>query len=284
MNNGASIRAKLQAIAKSENLAFQVLIFRYLHERFLYRLSQSEYRNNFFLKGGALLYAFENEMTRPTKDVDFMGKDISNDLEEVKSAFRKISTLVDDDAVWFDATTITAETIKEVDKYEGVRLFIEGGFDTVKQRIQIDVGFGDIVVPDAQFIEYPLLLSVTNPVIIKAYSKESVIAEKFHAMVVLSYANSRMKDFYDVYALLKANQFDTAFLTESIRATFKKRETSLNQLPSFFDDAFKSDAHLNTLWKQFLKKNKLHLDIGFQDVVSDILIELKPIWDTLSRN
>lgn len=284
MNKGASIRARLQAIAKSENIAFQVLIYRYLHERFLYRLSQSEYKNNFFLKGGALLYAFENEMTRPTKDVDFLGKDINNDLKDIKSAFQKISTLTDDDAVWFDAATISAERIKEDAQYEGVRLFIEGGFDTIKQRIQIDVGFGDIIIPDAQIIEYPLLLSVTNPVIIKAYSKESIIAEKFHAMVVLSYGNSRMKDFYDVYALLKANQFHNAVLTESIKATFEKRETSFNQLPSFFDEEFKVDAKLNTLWGQFLKKNKLLLNVEFQEVVRDILKELKPIWDTLSRN
>lgn len=284
MNKGASIRARLQVIAKSENIAFQVLIYRYLHERFLYRLSKSEYRNNFFLKGGALLYAFENEMTRPTKDVDFLGKDINNDLEDIKSAFQKISTLTDDDAVWFDAATISAERIKEDAQYEGVRLFIDGGFDTIKQRIQIDIGFGDIIIPDAQIIEYPLLLSVTNPVIIKAYSKESVIAEKFHAMVVLSYGNSRMKDFYDVYALLKANQFHTAVLTESIKATFDKRETSINQFPSFFDEEFKADAKLNTHWKQFIKKNKLLFNIEFQEVVRDILKELKPIWDTLFRN
>ena len=283
MNKGASIRAKLQTIAKSENIAFQVLIFRYLHERFLYRLSKSGYRNNFFLKGGALLYAFEKELARPTKDVDFLGKNISNDLKEVKSAFQKVCTIPDDDAVWFDYTTISIETIKEDAKYGGTRLFIEGGFDTIKQRIQIDVGFGDIIVPDAQFIEYPMLLSVTNPVIIKAYSKESVIAEKFHAMVVLSYANSRMKDFYDVYALLKANKFDTTVLAESIKATFNKRETSIIQFPSFFEKEFKTDAQLNKLWKQFLKKNKLHPDIEFQDVVSDILIELKPVWHTLSR-
>jgi predicted nucleotidyltransferase component of viral defense system len=281
MNKGASIRAKLLTIAKSENLAFQVLIFRYLHERFLYRLSRSEFNNNFFLKGGTLLYAFEKELTRPTKDVDFLGKDINNDLEDIKFAFQKISTLTDNDAVWFDATTISAETIKEEDKYEGIRLFIVGGFDTIKQRIQIDVGFGDIIIPDAQIIDYPQLLAETNPVIIKAYSKESVIAEKFHAMVVLSYANSRMKDFYDVYALLKVNQFDTAVLTESIKTTFERRETSLNQLPSFFDDEFKTDVQLNKFWKQFLKKNKLNLIIEFHEVVRDIVKELKPIWDNL---
>ncbi len=158
---------------------------------------------------------------------------------------------------------------------------IEGGFDTIKQQIQIDVGFGDIIIPEAQLIEYPSLLSKIKPAIIKAYSIESVISEKFHAMIVLSYSNSRMKDFYDVYSLMKSNQMDRVTLKESIKSTFVRRETSLNQLPSFFDEEFLSDAKLNTLWRQFMKKNKLELKIEFQDVVSSISLELKPIWDSL---
>ena len=137
MNIGASIRAKLSYLARSKNVAFQVLIFRYLHERFLFRLSQSAYRNNFFLKGGVLLYAFDNEITRPTKDVDFLGEGINNDLEEVKLIFQEISKITDDDAVWFDPETISVEMIKEDDQYESIRLHIEGGFDTIKQRIRM---------------------------------------------------------------------------------------------------------------------------------------------------
>lgn len=281
MNRGASIRAKLSYLARSKNVAFQVLIFRYLHERFLFRLSQSAYRDNFFLKGGVLLFAFDNEITRPTKDIDFLGDGINNDMEEVKLFFQEICKITDDDAVWFDPETISVEMIKEDDQYEGVRLYIEGGFDTIKQRIQIDVGFGDIIIPDVQVIEFPVLLPETKVPILKAYSKESVIAEKFHAMVDLSYTNSRMKDFYDVYNLLEMNQFDRGILKKSIEATFNKRLSSFTQIPSFFEDEFKNDNKLNKLWKQFLDKNKLNKNLEFPIIVEVIVNELKPIWNEL---
>ena len=281
MNKGASIRAKLSNLAKSENMAFQVVIFRYLHERFLYRLSQSAYKNNFFLKGGVLLFAFENEFTRPTKDMDFLGDGINNNSGEVKDIIMEICEIDDDDAVWFDSGSTTVETIKEGDRYEGLRLFIEGGFHTIRQRIQIDIGFGDIIIPDAQVITYPSLLSGTKNPILKAYSKESVIAEKFHAMVDLSFANSRMKDFYDVYILFKMNQFDKSVIQQSIEATFRQRGTSFLQKPSFFDADFKEDPKLNKLCRQFLLKNKLDSHLEFADVVEDILKELIPVWEEL---
>ena len=281
MNKGASIRAKLSNISKAEGVAFQTLIFRFLHERFLYRLSQSHYKNNFFLKGGVLLYAIENEITRPTKDVDFLGSGVSNDLEEIRNAFIEICRVNDDDAVWFNIETITSETIKEDDKYEGVRLFIEAGFDTIKQKIQVDVGFGDIIVPHPQEIEYPLLLSDEKSVFINAYSKESIISEKFHAMIELSFFNSRMKDFYDVYFLLQSNEIDKIILTESIQSTFKNRETIFTNNHSFFNTEFSEDLRLTNSWKLFLKKNKLKETLQFNEVVNFIVKEIEPIWKHL---
>jgi len=270
MNKAASIRAKLNNIAKSENISFQVIIFRYLHERFLFRLSMSAYKNNFCLKGGVLLYAFEQELTRPTRDVDFLGTDISNDFDNIKQAFQEICIIDDDDAVWFDSKSITIEKIKEEDKYEGVRLFIEGGFDTIKQRLQIDVGFGDIVIPGAQLISYPSLLNETKTAVINAYSKESIIAEKFHAIIVLSYANSRMKDFYDIYNLLKNSSIDSEILANSIESTFIRRETELREDATFFDENFSNDITLASLWKMFLKKNQLIVDVDFKEIVEFI--------------
>jgi len=270
MNKAASIRAKLNNIAKSENISFQVIIFRYLHERFLFRLSMSAYKNNFCLKGGVLLYAFEQELTRPTRDVDFLGTDISNDFDNIKQAFQEICIIDDDDAVWFDSKSITIEKIKEEDKYEGVRLFIEGGFDTIKQRLQIDVGFGDIVIPGAQLISYPSLLNETKTAVINAYSKESIIAEKFHAIIVLSYANSRMKDFYDIYNLLKNSSIDFEILANSIESTFIRRETELREDATFFDENFSNDITLASLWKMFLKKNQLIVDVDFKEIVEFI--------------
>ena len=281
MKNASAIRAKLLTIAKSENIAFQVIIFRYLHERFLFRLSKSDYCNNFILKGGNLIYAFKHVLTRPTKDVDFLGFSISNDLERIITIFKEITEINNEDTVWYNSETIKAESITELNKYAGVRLFIECGFDSIKQRIQIDIGFGDIVVPDVQTIDYPLLLPSMSPVLVKAYSKESVIAEKFHAIITLSYSNSRMKDFYDLYVLFTSNPIKQDILLESISVTFKQRETNIVHTASFFEQEFKTDLKLNLLWNQFVKNNNLTIGVNFEEVVNLISQKIKPIWDTL---
>jgi predicted nucleotidyltransferase component of viral defense system len=281
MKNASAIRAKLLTIAKSENIAFQVIIFRYLHERFLFRLSKSDYCDNFILKGGNLIYAFEHVLTRPTKDVDFLGFSISNDLERIITIFKEITEINNEDTVWYNSETIKAESITELNKYAGVRLFIECGFDSIKQRIQIDIGFGDIVVPDVQTIDYPLLLPSMSPVLVKAYSKESVIAEKFHAIITLSYSNSRMKDFYDLYVLFTSNPIKQDILLESISATFKQRETIIVHTASFFEQEFKTDLKLNLLWNQFVKNNNMTIGVNFEEVVNLISQKIKPIWDTL---
>ena len=279
--NGASVKTRLLNIAKKEDIAFQVLIFRYLHERFLYRLSVSEYKNSFFLKGGALLYVYEGTLTRPTKDVDLLGENVPNDLIEVKIIFQEIAQLETDDAVWFDANTIKTEAIKENEKYEGVRVYMDGGFHTVKNIIQIDIGFGDVIVPKAKIIDYPTLLSGASPIKIQAYSVESVIAEKLHAMVVLAYANSRMKDFYDIHILLRSKQVNKVILAESIKATFQRRNTRVPKIILLFDSAFGSNENLNLLWNQFLKKNKLALNVEFNDIVAEIKTEFETLLYSL---
>lgn len=278
--NGTSVKTRLLNIARKENIAFQVLIFRYLHERFLYRLSVSNYKNSFFLKGGALLYVYEGTLTRPTKDVDLLGENVPNDLIELKNIFQEIAQMETDDAVWFDANTIKTEAIKENEKYEGVRVYIDGGFHTVKNRIQIDIGFGDIIVPKAQIVEYPTLLSDEEPIKIHAYSVESVIAEKLHAMVVLAYANSRMKDFYDIHILLRSKQVNKVILSDSINATFERRNTKIPDRVLLFDSAFGSNDNLNLLWNQFLKKNKLTLDVKFSDIVAEIKTEFETLLNS----
>lgn len=222
-----------------------------------------------------LLYAFEQELTRPTKDVDFLANDIPNDFTEIKNAFEAICLIENEDAVWFNPETITIEKIKEEDKYEGLRLFIEGGFDTVQQKLQIDIGFGDIIIPGAQTLTYPCLLADSKPAVINAYSQESIIAEKFHAMVVLSYVNSRMKDFYDIFNLLRNDTVDFEILEQSVIATFTRRETALNFESLFNDDNFASDESFAKLWDIFLRKNNLVLDHTFQEVVEFIQEKLK---------
>lgn len=278
MSRAASIRQRLLNIAKQEGVAFQTIIIRYLHERLLYRLSRSPYRENFFLKGGVLLYAFNNEVTRPTKDVDFLGLNIPGDLENIRNVFQEICSIEDDDAVSFQKDTISVEVIKEDDKYEGVRLVIEGGFDSVKQRLQVDVGFGDVIIPEPQNLSYPLLLTDNNEVNLLVYSVESIIAEKVHAMVVLSLLNSRMKDFYDVFYLLKNESIDKDQLEESIVQTFQKRDTKIGEEVTFFSDSFASDEQLIKRWDQFLKRNKLSHPVSFEETVQFIADKILPVW------
>ena len=136
-------------------------------------------------------------------------------------------------------------------------------------------------MPDVQTIDYPLLLPSMSPILVKAYSKESVIAEKFHAIITLSYSNSRMKDFYDLYVLFASNPIKQDILLESINATFKQRETNIVHTASFFEQEFKTDLKLNLLWNQFVKNNNLTIGVNFEEVVNLISQKIKPIWDTL---
>ena len=203
IGKGKSIRARVLNIAKKENLTLQLVIIRYLHERLLYRVSVSHYADNFCLKGGVLLYYYNREQTRPTMDIDFLGTNIPNEVKFIVSAFREICAMsYPHDAVVFDISSIVAEEIASQDQYPGIRLFVIAGLDTIRQRIQIDIGFGDIVIPSAVQLNYPTLLPESEILVVRAYSLETVVAEKFEAMIDLSAANSRMKDFYDVYYIL----------------------------------------------------------------------------------
>jgi len=220
-----SIKAKLLNLARKEQLDYQLLVIRYLYERLLYRLSVSDYREKFYLKGGALLYAFEKEFPRPTLDIDFLGVKVKNDAEIIKNAFKEICSLpCDEDGVSFDTDTITTEEITENRVYMGIRISLTAHLDTVRQVMKMDIGFGDVVVPEPLLITYPALMSELPAATIVAYSLESVVAEKFQAMIELSELNSRYKDFYDVYKILKNHNLTNDALAAAIHATFQNRE------------------------------------------------------------
>jgi len=159
MNTGKSIRARLLNLAKKENLSFQLVIIRYFQERFLFRVAMSMYVENFCLKGGVLLYVYSREQTRPTLDIDFLGTNIPNELDSIKASLRTICSIYyPPDAVIFDIESISAETIASQEKYPGIRLFVTAGLDTIRQRIQVDVGFGDVVLlsdPDYPAARHP---------------------------------------------------------------------------------------------------------------------------------
>ena len=281
-NNSASIRARLYNISKKENISFQLIILRFLHERFLYRLSLSDFADKFLLKGGVLLYAFEGSKTRSTKDIDFLGNNISNDEDLIRNAIKEVCSIeYKDDCAWFDPESVICQTISEDDKYSGLRLFIDSGFDTIMLRIQIDIGFGDVVMPLPFTIDYPLLISELKPPKVKVYSVESVIAEKFHAMIELSTVNSRMKDFYDVYTLIFSSRYSKINLQLAIMSTFKRRNTPYIQNHALFTEEFFTNSTRIRMWKTFLKKFRLNENIEFKNVVETITKELTPVWESL---
>jgi predicted nucleotidyltransferase component of viral defense system len=279
-----SIKAKVLNIAKSEGQNYQQLIIRYLYERLLYRLSVSEYKDKFCLKGGALLYAFEKDFPRPTLDIDFLGIKIQNDIETIKSVFREILAIPYDDGIQFDISTIDAEDISENNAYHGIRVIFTAHLDSIKQPMRMDIGFSDVIIPTAQNLTYPVLMEGLPAPEILAYSLESVVAEKFQAMIELSEVNSCYKDFYDVYKILSVQQPDDAVLTEAVQATFSNRETPYLENHPLFTESFVKDENRNMQWKRFLKKIKQDEVLDFEDVMKLIISKLYPIYETLNAN
>ncbi len=276
MISAASIRSRLFNIAQKEKIAFQVVVTRYLHERFLYRLSVSKYAPYFYLKGGNFIYALQGLLTRPTIDIDLSGQNIANDTIELQKVFKDILSVACDDAVKFNTATIEAQSITENSEYGGIRLFFPASFDTVRQRIQIDIGFGDKVTPRPMKLTFPVLLEDVPPPQLFAYTVETVIAEKFQTMVFLGAINSRMKDFYDVYHLLTTVTINSESLAIAVKTTFRNRETELSSAHSIFTEAFKNDPGRIKMWNAFLKKIKREREVSFQEVMEVIREKILP--------
>ena len=273
-----SIKEKLLNIARKDRVDYQVLLIRYLYERFLYRLAVSRFREKFCLKGGALLYAFEKEFARPTLDIDFLGIKIKNDATVMKEIYMEIMAIpFKEDGVVFDASSIQTEKIAENREYHGIRLIFTARLDSIRQTMKIDIGFDDAVVPAPQSLSYPVLISNLPVPDILAYSLETVVAEKFHAMIDLAESNSRYKDFYDVYRILSQNNLDGNILTEAILETFRHRKTIFKTNHPVFADDFINDHNRNIQWKRFLKKIKHNEDLTFITAMSLIKSKLQPI-------
>ena len=283
-NYGKSIRSKLLNVAKKEDVFYQTVLTRYFQERLLYRMSQTRYRDNFYLKGGALLYAFERFAARPTLDIDFLGHNISNEGNIVIAAFREICSVpYEEDGIIFDIEHITAQNITEFKDYHGIRLIIPVQMDTISQVMTMDIGFGDVVTPSPVCLEYPLLLEHLPVPNILAYSIETVIAEKMHAVIDLADQSSRMKDYYDLFNLLSKEKYDSETLQEAIIKTFENRHTSYDANTMFFRKDFSGNSQMQTRWKAFLRKITKEADVSFFEVVTYIQTTLKPYWEKMSN-
>ncbi len=283
-NYGKSIRSKLLNIAKKEDVFYQTILTRYFQERLLYRMSQIKYRSNFYLKGGALMYAYEKFAARPTLDIDFLGNNISNEGATIVATFKEICSVpYEEDGITFDTDNITAQNITEFKDYHGIRLSIPVRMDTIAQVLTMDIGFGDVVTPSPIDLDYPVLLEQLPSVNIMAYSLETVIAEKMHAIVDLADQSSRMKDYYDLYNILSKERYDVDTLQEAIIRTFENRHTSYDADTMFFRKDFADNQQMQVRWQAFLRKIIKNENVTFADVVVYIQNELRPYWEKLSH-
>ncbi|OIP71883.1 nucleotidyl transferase AbiEii/AbiGii toxin family protein [Candidatus Infernicultor aquiphilus] len=280
-NIDASIKARLKNIAKEHRKTFNLILQLYMQERLLYRLSVSEYKDNFILKGGLLLFSMSGFTGRPTRDIDFLAYQISNNMENIKEVFKKICRVEYNDGIVFNSNSVFVEEIKKEAEHGGIRVKLTGYLGKAKEMLWVDIGFNDIVVPEVITADYPVLLDMDYPKI-KMYSFESVVAEKFEAIVSLGELNSRMKDFYDVFILLSEKNFNRDILQKAIVETFIRRGTDILKFDQVFKKEFIEDDNRINQWKLFLKKIG-HQNIEFEYVMDAIKKSLLPIYNNIKK-
>lgn len=279
-NYGKSVRTKLMNLMNQLGYQYMYLLARYFNERLLYRVSVSKYRDNFLLKGGSLLYAMDGLDSRPTVDVDFMAMQISRDRDYLENVFKEVLSIeCAEDGVTFDVDRLRTEPIAVEKKYPGTRFYINAKMDTIEYNMSIDIGFGDVVTPCPVTIDFPLLLQEIPAIQIKAYSIETVIAEKFHAMIDRDEKNSRMKDFFDCYQIFKTKEISSDTLNEAIYATFENRGLRFNENLKLFSEDFVKDNARVVRWNAFLRKIRWKEMIPFDVVMDVITSQLKPYYD-----
>jgi predicted nucleotidyltransferase component of viral defense system len=273
----ASVRQRLLYQARTNREEFQFVLIRYALERLLYRLSCSPNRDLFVLKGAMLFRLWSGQLHRPTKDLDLLGQG-EQSLARFEQIFRELcGQEVEDDGLVFDAASVWGEQIREDQEYEGLRIHCIARLERAKAPLQIDIGFGDAITPPPVAIEFPTLLDFPAPHL-RAYPRETVVAEKYQAMVALGIANSRMKDFYDLWFLAHHFDFKGTTLSNAIRATFDRRRTPLpTETPLAWTPAFHDDGAKKQQWRAFGNRSKLSADgIGLSEIAAILRAFLLP--------
>ena len=276
-NIAASVHQRLLNKAKDSGRPFNEVLQYFAIERFIYRLSKSPSAERFILKGALMFTAWEAPVSRPTKDIDLLGR-IDNSIDVITAAMKEACMQkVEPDGMAFDAESVTATTITEDADYEGVRVRIQGNLGNARISLQIDIGFGDVVVPGISKIVYPTILDFPPPEL-NGYTMESTIAEKFQAMVKLGILNSRMKDFYDLWLLSRQFDFDGRVLATAIRKTFENRRTDIPIQPTVLQDSLAKDPIKETQWRAFIRKARLdNAPVSFAEAVYAITAFLEPV-------
>ena len=253
-NISASVHTKLVQYAHKNGQNPELIFTKYALERFLYRLSKSDYQSIFILKGAALLDVWKPQDYRSTRDVDFLGTEVLSSGDLKITIGEICSAKVPDDGLIFKIDDMEIMEIRKPSNYSGYRVKMFAMLGTARFPVQIDVGYGDIVTPEPYTLEYPVLIDQPVPVLL-AYTRETVISEKLEAMVSIGFDNTRMKDIYDLLILQRSSSFDGALLSQAVRATFKRRQTSIpigDVHP--FSDAFQNDSTHQMRWRTFVRK------------------------------
>ena len=281
VNMGASIRDRLLSKARAEKLDFNLLLTRYALERMLYRLSISQNREQFLLKGALLFDLWFDVPHRPTHDIDFLGFGAA-DISRLEAVFRDICRIESPDGMVFQPDSVKGAEIRKEANYSGIRLTLMGLLDSARCPVQIDVGFGDAVVPGPEDARYPIILPGMPEPQLRVYPRYTVVAEKLEALTSLGMLNSRMKDFFDLWVLAKHSDFDGSVLSQAVAATFERRSTALPEgIPIGLSDGFINDAQKVKQWLAFLRKNALE-PMLLETVIGDLRDFLLPVLASVS--
>jgi predicted nucleotidyltransferase component of viral defense system len=278
------VHVRLINHAKALSVDPNLMLVRYATERLLYRLSRSPYAEQFVLKGGLLMLVWLGEAIRPTRDADLLGFGML-DAETLARIFLELCAVaVEPDGLGFDAASVRVAAIRPEDAYGGQRVTLTAHLRSARLRVQMDIGVGDDVTPPAEWLEYPSLLNLPRPRL-RAYRPETTIAEKVHAMVVLGSKNSRMRDFFDVYALASHKTFRGDLLAQALRATFERRRTALpGETPIALTQAFAEIDGKRAQWTGFLRRNRLSAVPELVDVLREIARFVQPVLVAATRN
>lgn len=275
-----SVHARLLALAKAQGRDFTQVLNQYFQERLLDRLARSAAADQFVLKGALLFVVLDQGSTqtrgRPTRDIDLEALVFKPEPDEVRTRFAAVAALPSepDDGVVFLAAEIEAEQIMAEDKYEGVRLHVPGLLGNMRGRIQVDVGFGDAITPQPRRLAFPTLLADFSPPQLLTYPLETVIAEKFEAAIDLAEANSRMKDFRDLYVLAATTPFEGAVVTQALARTFERRGTSTSAGSTVMTEGFAKDADRQTAWAGYLRRERIDTVPSSFEAVMPVILDL----------
>lgn len=282
-NLAASVRARLGDLARKRGVELQLVLSQFAIERLLYRLGVSPHADQFVLKGATLFRLWSDDRGRATWDLDLLGRGASS-VANVVAAVRDLCELRIDDAIEFLPESIAGEQIRVPDEYAGVRVRLEARLASARIPVQVDVGFGDAVVPAPRREVYPVLLDDEPPRIL-VYPREAVVAEKLEAMISLGVTNSRMKDFYDVHRLAASSTFDGDTLVRAIRATFERRRT---EIPGgellVLRQGFLTAPERQTQWRAFLRRGRLEATQDAGQLTEDLRRFLLPVFAAAREN